>query len=320
MSAAEDVARMLTLVPWLLARPGASVTETAEAFGTDARTIRRDLSHLDFCGLPGLGGGDLFEIELVADRIVVRMADELSRPLRPTPREAFRLVLALDAAVAALGDELPALRTGLAKVRGSLGIAETQADVVADGPVSVLAGARQAVRDGRRVALRYQGRGDVAARERLVDAWALHVVDGVWYLQGHDEEARERRAFHLGRVRGLRVLPEPVQVPAPAELPAPRYHPGPDDLEVTLRVSPPGRWVLDALDVDTRRDLADGTVECQLRTDAPRWLVRLVIDAGGEVEVVAPAGLRAEVAAAAEEALGAADAALAGLDVAGAEP
>jgi hypothetical protein len=130
VSAAGDVARMLTLVPWLLERPGASLTETAEQFGVDERTIRRDLGHLDFCGLPGLGGGDLFEVELVGDRIVVRMADELRRPLRPTPREALRLVLTVDAVAEALGDELPALRSAVAKVRDALGIPEVVADVL----------------------------------------------------------------------------------------------------------------------------------------------------------------------------------------------
>ena len=97
MSATDDVARMLTLVPWLLERPGASLAETAAAFGVDERTVRRDLlDHLDFCGLPGLGGGDLFTVDLSGDRIVVSMADELQRPVRPTPAEALQLVLGLN--------------------------------------------------------------------------------------------------------------------------------------------------------------------------------------------------------------------------------
>jgi predicted DNA-binding transcriptional regulator YafY len=296
VSAADDVARMLTLVPWLLERPGASLAETADAFGVDERTIRRDLSHLDFCGLPGLGGGDLFEVELVGDRVVVRMADELRRPLRPTPREALRLVLTVDAVAEALGEELPALRSAVAKVRAALGIPEVVADVLEPGEGRFVAEGRRAVAAGRRVVLAYQGRADDAPQRREIDPWALHVVDGSWYLQGHDHKAGELRTFRLDRVADLEVTDEPASVPAPEVLPPPRYAPGPDDLEVELELTVAARWLLDAVDVDEVADHPDGGARVRLRTDAPSWLARLVLTAGGDAVVVAPPSLQAEVA------------------------
>ncbi|MBW3562974.1 MAG: hypothetical protein KY437_10815, partial [Actinobacteria bacterium] len=122
MSAADTVARMLALVPWLLERPGASVREAAEAFGVPPRTLLEDLDTIGYCGLPGLGGGDLFEIDLYRDRIVVRMAHDLDEPLRPTPREALRLVLAGEAVAAAMPEDVPALRSALDAIRSSAGI------------------------------------------------------------------------------------------------------------------------------------------------------------------------------------------------------
>lgn len=295
MSAAAAVNRMLTLLPWLLERPGASLAETAEAFGTDVATIRRDLGHLDLCGLPGLGGGDLFEIEIVGERILVRMADELSRPLRPTAREAYRLVLTLDAVAGALGDELPVLRSAVAKVRATLGIPEQRADVVDEHDLELLGAARRAVREARRVELTYQGRGDRSAQLRDVDAWALDVVDGVWYLQGFDHGAGGRRAFRLDRARSLVVTETGIATPAPADLPPPRYVPGDDDLEVVLDLSSRARWVVDAVDVDELIDHDDGSARCRLRTDAPEWIARLVLTGAGDIEVVAPDGLRTRV-------------------------
>ncbi len=301
--AAGDVARMLALVPWLLERPGASVAETAEAFGVDDRVIRRDLQHLDFCGLPGLGGGDLFEVDLVGDRIVVGMADELKRPLRPTPTEALRLVLTVDAVVELLGEELPALRSAVEKIRAALGVPDRLADVLADEPSLHLNMARQAVVDGRQVLLVYMGRADDEPRERHVDPWGLRVEDGLWYLQGHDHLAGGERVFRMDRVLDLQVLAEPVRVQAPADLPLPRYRPSGDDLEVTLELSPDGRWLLDALDVDVLEDRADGGARAVLHTDAPGWIARLVLSAGGAVRVVHPASLRAQVTRLAEQAL-----------------
>jgi proteasome accessory factor C len=303
VSAAGDVARMLTLVPWLLERPGASLAETAEQFGVDERTIRRDLGHLDFCGLPGLGGGDLFEVELVGDRIVVRMADELRRPLRPTPREALRLVLTVDAVAEALGDELPALRSAVAKVRDALGIPEVVADVLEPSEGRFVSDSRRAVATGRRIVLSYQGRADDAPQRRELDPWALHVVDGSWYLQGHDHGVGELRTFRLDRVAHLEVTDTPCTVAAPDVLPPPRYAPGPDDLEVVLDLTVAGRWLLDAVDVDEVTEREGGGAQVRLRTDAPSWVARLVLTAGGDATVVAPASLREEVARLARAAL-----------------
>jgi hypothetical protein len=90
VSAAADVARMLTMVPWLLERPGASLAEVAATFRVSEDTVRGDLGHLDFCGLPGSRGRGPVRGHPRRDRVVLRMAEELKRPLRPTPREALR--------------------------------------------------------------------------------------------------------------------------------------------------------------------------------------------------------------------------------------
>lgn len=294
MSATDDVARMLTLVPWLLERPGAGLDETADAFGVSPRTIRDDLGHLDFCGLPGLGGGDLFDVDLCDDRITVSMADELRRPLRLTPQEALRLVLTVDAVADALADELPALRRGLARLREAAGVPEVVADVLGAAPTERVAAARRAVADARQVRLTYQGRGDRAPRERLVDAWALHLRDGAWYLQGRDHEVDELRTFRLDRIIELAELDAARASEPPDELPEPRYVPGPDHVEAELRLTGPGRWVLEALQADEVEHL-DHATRVVLHTDAPEWLTRLVLMAGGDAEVVGPAWLRERV-------------------------
>lgn len=295
MSAAADVARLLTMVPWLLERPGASLAELAETFQVPETTIRQDLGHLDFCGLPGLGGGDLFEVTLVGDRVILRMAEELRRPLRPTPREALRLVVTVDAVAEALGDELPALRRAVDRIRAALDIPERSADVLEPERVRILPLLRRAVREGQQVLLDYQGRADAVPATRVVDPWALHVREGNWYLQGHDHGAGERRVFRLDRVAAARLSGAPATVPAPDELDAPRYVPGPDDVEVVLRVSARGRWLEDAVDVDRSSDHPGGGATLRLRTDAPRFVAQLVLMAAGEAVVEEPRALIALV-------------------------
>ena len=295
MSATDDVARMLTLVPWLLERPGASLGEIAASFGVDERTIARDLGALDFCGLPGLGGGDLFDVSTVGDRVVVSMADELKRPLRPTPREALRLVLTVDAMAEVAGDELPALRSALVKIRAALGISERAADVVDASGHTLLATLRAAVRSGHQIELTYQGRSDVTPSARTVDPWALHVVDGTFYLQGHDHGADDRRVFRVDRIADVTPTDRLILRSRPDELPTPRYVPGPDHEPVELEVTPTGRWLIDAVVVDEVLEQPDGSTRLLLRTDAPSFVARLVLMAGGQARVVAPTSLADEV-------------------------
>jgi len=303
MSATSDVARMLTLVPWLMERPGATLDEAADAFGVAPDVIRRDLGHLDFCGLPGLGGGDLFDVSLVGERIVVSMADELRRPLRPTPHEALRLVLTVDAVADALGGDLPALRSAVDKVREALGIPEDVADVLEEAAPASLDAVRGALRERRRIRIGYQGRSDAQPVQREVDPWALHVRDGVWYLQGHDHGVGEGRTFRLDRIADIEVSAEHLREPPPAQLPPPRYAPGDDDAEVVLDLAPAARWVEAALLVDEVEEGEDGGARVHLRTDAPRWIARLVLMAAGGATVVVPDEVATEVVALATEAL-----------------
>jgi proteasome accessory factor C len=212
-------------------------------------------------------------------------------------------VLTVDAVAEAMGEELPALRSAVAKVRTALGIPEVVADVLEPGPGRFVPDARRAVAEARQVVLSYQGRADDAPQRRELDPWALHVVDGSWYLQGHDHGVGELRTFRLDRVADLEVTEQPCTVAAPDTLPPPRYAPGPDDLEVVLDLELPGRWLLDAVDADEVVEREDGAARVHLRTDAPTWLARLVLTAGGDATVASPASLRDEVSRLAQEAL-----------------
>jgi len=302
MSSTAQVSRLLALVPWLQARKGATIEQAADWFEVTEAQIRQDLEHLDFCGLPGLHPGDLFEVHYEDDRVSLTMAEELRRPLRLTPAESLRLVLRLEAVAQALGDELPALRSALDKVRSRAQLPPVRVDLAADGGWHAIL--RQAIVNARRVAIEYQGRGDEVPRSRLVDPWALQISGGHWYLAAHDDQAAARRSFRLDRIVMVKVLDEAIAVPVPAgPLPAPAYEPGPEDVEVVLDVTARGRWLAEAVSPATVIDQPDGGARLTLRTDAPGWIAGLVLSAQGEARVAAPLTLRADVAAAATQAL-----------------
>lgn len=307
MSAARiqpDVVRMLTLVPWLLERPGASLVETAAAFGTDVATVRAELEHLDFCGLPGLGGGALFDVTVLGDHVTVRMADELRYPMRPTAPEALRLLLMATAAEQVVGAEVPALRSAIAKLHEALGVtpgAVTVLDAEPDEEVRLL---RSAIAERRRVRFTYRGRDDRAPADRVVEPWVVELHDGAWYLHGHDVGVDAARMFRLDRMAGLEVTDVAAVTRAPADLPRPAYTPSDDDEQVVLRLEPAAAWLLDAIEADAvLPDGEEGAVLVELRTGSPEWLARLVLMASGRAEALRPEGLRERVRSDAQRAL-----------------
>jgi proteasome accessory factor C len=284
---------MLTLVPWLLARPGVTVAEIAEAFATSEEVILEELDHLGYCGLPGLHGGDLIEVSIIDDTVVVRMADELRRPMRTSPAETMRLLLAASQVERMLGPGAEALTRAVAKLRTALGVPAGAVAVVDPEPGDLVEGLRRAIADGRRVVLTYRGRGEDRPTARQLDPWRLELLDGAWYLHAHDHGTGATRILRLDRAADLEVTTEPSTVPAPDVLESPRYVPGPDDPEVEVLLAPAGAWLLDAVEVAPGATLeGPGGRSARFRVGAPEWFARLVLMAGGHAEVRGPDGVR----------------------------
>lgn len=297
-----DVVRMLTLVPWLIQRPGSSLEDVAAAFAVDVATVRAELEHLDFCGLPGLGGGALFDVTIHGDVVTVRMADELQYPLRPTASEALRLLLIATAAQRVAGDDVPALRSAIDKLHRALGVTPGAVDVLDAEPNGEVMTARRAIDAGMRVRFTYRGRTDEVPAVRTVEPWALELTDGAWYLHGYDRRSEAGRVFRLDRAGGMELTDERCTADQPTDLPPPTYEAGPGDLSVVLLLEPGAEWLLDALRADEVTPGEDG-LRVQLRTGSPEWLTRLILMAAGGAVVLEPAEFRQRVRFRAEEAL-----------------
>jgi len=95
--AVGQLSRLLSMIPWLLSRPGVSVSEAAAEFEISEDQLRADLELAFMCGLPGHLPDDLIDVSLEGDRIVVTNADAIARPLRFAPDEAVALLVGLRA-------------------------------------------------------------------------------------------------------------------------------------------------------------------------------------------------------------------------------
>jgi proteasome accessory factor C len=317
-SAPAQVGRLLALLPYLLAHPGARVDETARLFGVSERQLVKDLNVLWFSGLPGLAMGDYIEVDMEAVEgdgvITVGNADYLARPLRLGTDEALALLVALRtlAAMPGVGGGDAVART-IAKLERAAGaLAERSRAVRVEVDMSSAADTRAAVdralRERRRLHLSYWVPGRDETTERDVDPMRVVLGEGRLYLEGWCRRAEAVRLFRLDRVAAARVLDVDAEVPPQAEprdLSAGLYAPSPDDLLVRLELEPAGRWVVDAYPCETVTELGGGRLLAGIRTPDPSWVRRLALRLGTAGRVLDPPELAAEVRATAQAALAA---------------
>jgi proteasome accessory factor C len=286
-SATARLSRLLTMVPWLLARQGVDIDVAAAQFGVTREQLESDLELLFVCGTPGHLPDDLIEADWEDGHVYIGNADAISRPLRFTVDEALTLMVGLRALAATPGVIGASRATGgeailraLAKLEEATGEAAGVAARVRvtldDGAAeTILADASRAVQDRRRVRLRYQSFGRDEVTERDVDPMRVTSLDAHWYLEGWCHRAEDTRLFRLDRVQSLDVL--------------------------EVDGTPP--------DVAQLRDLAgqtyQGRRQIRLRAADTTWLRRLAWRHGGQVHILTPSSLAAEVALGADAALAA---------------
>ncbi|HVF21328.1 MAG TPA: WYL domain-containing protein [Mycobacteriales bacterium] len=314
MSATPRLARLLALVPYLVARPGVQVSEVTKIFDISEEELQRDLELLFVCGLPGYSPGDLIEVSLSGDRITVTNADTIARPLALSPDEALALLVAARSLASVPGlAERDSLDRALVKLAAASGARakEASAVTVEVEPEGVaLETVRRALKDGRRLHLNYHSAARDEVTERDVDPMRVAMVDGRWYVEGWCRRVDGVRLFRLDRVVDVTILEEAAEIPEEAEsrdLGEGLFQPSADHTLVVMDVGPGARWVADYYPcekVEEIDDPADG-LRLFLRVADPAWLVRLALRLGPNAALQEPAALVQQVRDHAERALAA---------------
>lgn len=315
--AREQVTRLLALVPYLQARE-VSLREAAGDFGVTPAQVVRDLRVLWMCGLPGLGPGDLIDIDFEAfeddpDGIVrLDNADYLDRPLTLGRTEAAALTVALRALREAAAQETAAIIDGaLAKLEAAAELGDTPVALQVAPPDTELlrttARLREAVAADRQVRLEYYVPTRDEVTERIVDPIGVTRHGGHEYLDAWCHTAEGQRLFRLDRVKAARVLDTPRERRdvEPRDLAAGLFESSPRDTLVVVDLSASMAWFADHYPVVERTALPDDGLRVALRVADERWLVRLALRFAPGLRVRRPVRLRREVAQVADRALAA---------------
>ncbi len=303
--AKEQVARLLTLVPYLHTRGEVRLEDAARDLGLSPEQLLRDLRVLFMCGLPGGYPGDLIDVDLDAledpdgDGVIrVSNADYLARPLRLTPTEASALIVALRAMRDGSDDQT---REVLDRALGKLEVAAAggaeRVDVGdrIDSLAALRARIADAVDRGRQVRLTYYVPTRDEVSERVVDPHGLPSSNGFDYLDAWCHSAEAPRLFRLDRIESAEILDSAVVTEAPAHRPLADglFLQDAEATRVTLRLEPPARWVPDYYPVEGVRRRRGGVLDVTMLIADPRWLDRLLLRLAPYATVLDPPDLAA---------------------------
>ena len=236
----------------------------------------------------------MIAILIEADGVAVTLPDYFRRPLRPSPEQTFVLLTAAKVLTSIEGASASgALRSALTKVTAALGGEAVPFDVeLDDAPDGTLTLLRDAVASCRSVELEYFSYGRDVVSTRVVDPWRVQQADGHWYLQGFCHDRAAERVFRVDRIVTATLADASFTAPTP--MPPFRSF-DVDDVDglVTLRLGPGAGWVLEYYPhVSTERS-PDGSIDVVLPVTSARWLERLLLRLGPDVDVVdAPDELR----------------------------
>jgi predicted DNA-binding transcriptional regulator YafY len=303
----------VSLLLLLQARGGLTAAELARELEVSVRSIHRDVEALSAAGVPiyadrGPHGG-IRLVDGYRTRLTGMTADEAEALfLSGLPGPAAELGLGTVVAAAQL-KVMAALPTEL-RARASRLVQRFHLDPAgwfATGEaVPHLAALAEAVWGERRIALDYE-RGDQVVR-RVVDPLGVVLKAGVWYLVASSEG--QIRTYRASRVAGVTRLDEPFERPAGFDLAAhwsestAAYERETPRIEVTLRIDPARmERLIDAVGpraVDAAQRLgtpdAEGWLHLRLRLDWPDEVPGRLLGAGGGLEVLEPAEMRARIA------------------------
>ncbi|MDR2931446.1 MAG: WYL domain-containing protein [Propionibacteriaceae bacterium] len=284
----EQVARLLSEIPYIQARPGITLHEIAEVFSIPVAQVKRDLAVAIFCGLPGGYPSDLIDVDLdvMDDEGVVYLSNPtaLDRPTRFTVTEAASLQLALTALRSLVAPDTAAQIDDLVARIAVAPSVDMRLATAAPGVRDVIS---SAISSAERIELTYEGQARGQVTRPVVDPAAIFLGDGVAYLTAYSLTSDGWRTYRLDRV----VAASPTGEAASDHGARPSLEEWPASLtqsdSVTVLVTPSAGWIAEYYPTRSVVKVADG-FQIELPVVSPSWLIRLLLSLGDHVRSIAP--------------------------------
>ena len=306
--AEERLSRLLVMLPWLMeqaaATDGVPVADVAARFALTEAEVVKDLELAAMCGLPPFVD-ELIDVFVDGGRVYAGVPRLFTRPLRLNSVEAFELLAAGRTAMVLPGSDPDGpLGRGLRKLAAALGEDDTGVIRVDVSKAPFTDRLAAAVAAGERLRVAYWSESSDTTSERTIVPRQVFTDRGSWYVVADDDRSGERRTFRVDRISAVTATGETVARDDSELEPPGQWFADGSIPRVTVRVAPGARWLVERFPVDDVGAPDDaGWVTARLPVASERWLARVLVTAGRDVELLDSGELHGVGAAAAERIL-----------------
>jgi proteasome accessory factor C len=304
-NAAEQLRRVLHLIPHLADGEPHSLKSVARRAGVDPAVVLKDIESIsERFEVPG-GFVEGLQIFIEADDVSI-VPSHFLRPMRLTRGE----LLALELGLTMLRAERPpeehrAIEGALARLRQV--VAKLPDDELADdfrtaslsnaGDLEHLRSLRDAFRRRRKVRLTYRKADADAPSHRVICPYGIAFASGMWYVVAHCESSDGIRIFRLDRVEQVETLDARFESPRGFSMDVmtkegkafQAAEPGVLRLRYSPRIA---RWIAER---EGKVLADDGSLTMEHPLADRDWAVRHVLQYGPGVTVLEPAEVREAV-------------------------
>lgn len=303
--AADQLRRILHVIPHLADGEEHSLDEIASLVGIDRSRLVADLTSVSERFDEPAGWVDGVSISIDPDSVCV-VTNHFLRPMRLTMSELCALELGLGllrrertpAEAGAIDRALARLRAVISKLPSNERHEGLRVAELSDGGNAAhLATVRGAVRERRKIRLRYRSGSRSESTTRTICPYSLLHTSGSWYVVAHCDRSAGMRFFRMDRVEAAERLEEPFALPHDFDVArvaeGDRPFAAPGAATMTIRYSPRvAPWIVE-------REGGEGAADGSLTRDYPLadagWGVRHALQYGPDAEVLAPPALREEI-------------------------
>jgi len=295
LNATDRLRRLLAVIPWVVDKGGASLSEISSHFDYPTEQLVTDLEEVLFMvGVHPFTPECLVDVFISDGFVEISYADWFRKPLHLSQEEMFRLIVAGKSVSEYLDtDELGSLEKGLMKLAAASGTTVGDAVEVNLGMQDrgVLEIFKEAKRENRRLKIKYYSYGRNEENSREIDIYRLFADKGHWYAEAYCHRAEESRIFRLDRVRQVEstdqfyIYDEELlaELSPIKEIFSSKESSMPS---VILHLPEEEKWVIDEYPHYEAVQEENGDWKVEFPVASPAWFARLLLRLGPNIKIV----------------------------------
>lgn len=298
----DAVARNLDIIAYVAKLGSPTVTQTARHFGLEEKTLLAHLQTIMMCGVPNGLPDELIDVEWETGTISINNAEALNEPIRLSLPEAAAMLSGLaslrqlpdfehsESVEGALG-KLQQAAVGFEDLESVLSIALRSTEENSNYAVLI-----RAIRENQVVKLKYYSASSDAVSERLVEPIRLVEHAGRQYLRAWSQPNQQIRSFRVDRIQtaeptGEHFAMDPAKHEDTEDI---FFTPGAEDTLVVLGFGKRLSLIADEYNPEQWGKVDDELV-AEIRMSSTAVLPGMIAYHGGDLRVLGPENVRADV-------------------------